>query len=105
MDYSLSEQQEMLKKSARDFLASELPKSQVRQLIKDEKGFPPQLYTKMADLGWLGLTFPEQYGGTCASFLDLAVLLGEMGRACLPGPFFMSTVLSGMIILDLGSES
>jgi len=105
MDYSLSEQQEMLKKSARDFLSSESPKSLVRQMATDEKGFPPQLYRKMADLGWLGLNFPEKYGGTGASFLDLAVLLEEIGRACLPGPFFTSTVLAGMTILKLGSDS
>ncbi|MBM3183474.1 MAG: acyl-CoA dehydrogenase [Chloroflexi bacterium] len=105
MDYSLSEQQEMLKKSARDFLSSESPKSLVRQMATDEKGFPPQLYNKMADLGWLGLNFPEKHGGTDASFLDLAVLLEEMGRACLPGPFFASSVISGMTIMELGSES
>ena len=105
MDYSLSEQQEMLKKSARDFLASESPKSLVRQLTTDGKGFSPQLYAKMAELGWLGLNFPEKYGGTGASFLDLAILLEEMGRACLPGPFFVSTILSGTTILELGSES
>jgi len=105
MDYSLSERQEMLKKSARDFLASESPKSLARQMATDEKGFSPQLYTEMANLGWLGLNFPEKYGGTGASFLDLAVLLEEMGRACLPGPFFTSTVLSGMTMLDIGSES
>lgn len=105
MNYSLSEQQEMLKKSARDLLSSESPKSLVRQMATDEKGFPLQLYHKIADLGWLGLNFPEKYGGTGASFLDLAVLLEEMGRACLPGPFFTSSVLSGMTIMELGSES
>jgi len=105
MDYSLSEQQEMLKKSAHDLLSSESPKSLVRQMATDEKGFPPQLYRKMADLGWLGLNFPEKYGGTGASFLDLTVLLEQMGRACLPGPFFASSVLSGMAIMELGTES
>lgn len=74
-------------------------------MATDERGFPPQLYIKMANLGWLGLNFPEKYGGTGASFLDLVVLLEETGRACLPGPFFTSSVLSGMTILELGSES
>jgi alkylation response protein AidB-like acyl-CoA dehydrogenase len=105
MDYSLSEQQEMLKKSARDFLSSESPKSLARQMATDEKGFPSQLYRKMADLGWLGLNFPEKYGGTGGSFLDLTVLIEEMGRACLPGPFFTSSILAGMTLLELGSES
>jgi len=53
----------------------------------------------------MGLAFPEKYGGTGGSFLDLAVLLEEMGRACLPGPFFATVVLAGMIILETGNET
>ena len=105
MDYSLNEGQEMLKKSARDFLASECPKSLVRQMVEDEKGYTPELWEKMAGLGWMGLAFPEKYGGTDGSFLDLVVLLEEMGRACLPGPFSSTVVLGGMTILDIGSEA
>jgi alkylation response protein AidB-like acyl-CoA dehydrogenase len=58
----------------------------------------------MAELGWMGLAFPGKYGGGDMSFLDLAVLLEEMGRACLPGPFFSTVVLGGLSILDIGSE-
>ena len=105
MDYSLNEGQEMLRKSARDFLASECPKSMVRQMVKDEKGYAPELWQKMAKLGWMELTFPEKYGGTGGSFLDLVILLEEMGRACLPGPFFSTVVLGGLTILDIGSEA
>jgi alkylation response protein AidB-like acyl-CoA dehydrogenase len=104
MDFGLNEGQEMLRKTARDFLAAECPKSFVRQMAKDEKGYSPELWHKMAELGWLGLAFPEQYGGTGGSFLDLTVLLEEMGRACLPGPFFPTVVLGGMTILLAGDE-
>ncbi len=104
MDLGLSEPQEMLRKIARDFLATECPKSLVREMEEDEKGYPPQLWQNMAELGWMGLPFPEEYGGTGGDFLDLAVLLEETGRACLPGPFFSTVVLGGLTILNAGSE-
>ncbi|MFC2022382.1 acyl-CoA dehydrogenase family protein [Chloroflexota bacterium] len=104
MDFGLGEEQVMLKTSARDFLEKECPKQLVRDMIEDEKGYSPELWKKMADLGWLGLAFPEEYGGVGSSFLDLAVLLEESGRALLPGPFIPTVVLSGMPILAAGSE-
>ncbi|MDP6101671.1 MAG: acyl-CoA dehydrogenase family protein, partial [Dehalococcoidia bacterium] len=58
----------------------------------------------MAGQGWLGLVFPEKYGGMGMDFLDLAVLLEEMGRACLPGPYFSTVVLGGLTLLEAGSE-
>jgi alkylation response protein AidB-like acyl-CoA dehydrogenase len=104
MDLGLSEPQEMLRKMAREFLSTECPKQLVREMEEDEKGYSPELWQKMAELGWQGLPFPEEYGGGGGTFLDLAVLLEEMGRACLPGPFFSTVVLGGLTILDVGSE-
>lgn len=104
MDLELTEDQKMLQKMARDFLANECTKAFVRQMEEDEKGYAPDLWSKMADLGWMGLPFPEKYGGGGGSFLDLAILLEEMGRACLPGPFLASVVLGGMTVLEWGSE-
>jgi len=85
MDLGLSEEQEMLKTSARDFLRRECPKNLVKQLDESEEGYSPELWRKMAQLGWLGLLFPEEYGGSGGSFLDLVVLLEEMGYNILPG--------------------
>lgn len=104
MDFGLNEVGEILKKSARDFLAAECPKSYVKEMAKDEKGYSPEMWHKMAELGWVGLAFPEKYGGGDGSIVDLVILLDEMGRACLPGPFFSTVVLGGMTILDAGSE-
>ncbi len=104
MDFSLTEEQEMLRKAARDFLATDCPKSLVREMVKDEKGYPPPLWQKMGEMGWMGLIIPEEYGGAGASFFDLVVLLEEMGRACLPGPFFSTVVLGGLTILEAGSK-
>ena len=104
MDLALSEEQEMLWKSARDFLASKVPKTLVRQMEEDEKGYVPELWKEMADLGWIGLPFPELYGGGGFKFLDLVILLEEMGRACLPGPFISTVVLGGMPVAEFGTE-
>jgi alkylation response protein AidB-like acyl-CoA dehydrogenase len=104
MDFELGEEQTMLKTSARDFLEKECPKKLVRDMMDDEKGYSPELWRKMADLGWHGLAFPEEYGGVGSSFLDLAVLLEEMGRALVPGPFVPSVLLAGRAILAAGTE-
>jgi 3-oxocholest-4-en-26-oyl-CoA dehydrogenase beta subunit len=104
IDLALTETEEMLKTMARDFLTTECPNSFVRKMEKDEKGFTPELWKKIADVGWLGLPFPEQYGGSGASFTELCVLIEEMGRACLPGPFFSTVILGGLTILDAGTD-
>ena len=104
MNLALSEEQEMLKTSARDFLTDKLPKATVKEIEESEQGYSPELWKEMARLGWMGLAFPEKYGGADMSFLDLAVLLEETGRACLPEPFFSTVVLGGLTILDTGNE-
>jgi len=104
MDFALSEEQEMLKKSARDFLSAECPKSLIRKIEESELGYSPELWKKMADLGWMGLALPEKYGGAGLNLLDLAVLFEEFGRAAAPGPMFCTTALGALPILDWGTE-
>lgn len=104
MRLALTEEQEMLKRSARDFLDDKCSKAFVSQMEDSDTGFSRDLWQEMAELGWMGLVVPEQYGGGGMSFLDLAVLLEEMGRACLPGPFFSTVVLGALTIMDAGSE-
>jgi alkylation response protein AidB-like acyl-CoA dehydrogenase len=104
MDLGLSEEQEMLKKSARDFLQKECPKRLVRQLDESDEGYSVELWRRMAELGWMGLVFPEEYGGSGRSFLDLAILLEEMGYNIVPGPFFSAVVLGGLTVLLGGNE-
>jgi alkylation response protein AidB-like acyl-CoA dehydrogenase len=105
MDFGLSEEQIMLRTSAREFLDKECPKKLVRAMMDDEKGYSPELWKKMADVGWQGLVFPGQYGGADSSFLDLAVLLEEMGRALVPGPFVPTVVHVGRAILAAGTDA
>jgi alkylation response protein AidB-like acyl-CoA dehydrogenase len=104
MKLTLTEEQEMLRKTARDFLADKCSKTFVKQMKESEAGYSRELWQEMAELGWMGLAFPEKYSGGDMNFLDLAVLLEEMGRACLPGPFFSTVILGGLPILDFGSE-
>lgn len=104
MDFGFSEEQELLRQSAADFLSKECPMTYVRQMMEDEHGYADELWTKMAELGWMGLIFPEEYGGLGLSLVDMVIVLEEMGRVVLPGPFFSTVALGGLAILEAGSE-
>ena len=71
MDFGLTEEQKMLKKSARDFIESGCPASLVKKMGEDEIGYSPHLWQKMVQLGWPGLVFPAQYGGASVVYLTL----------------------------------
>ncbi len=105
MDFGLSEEQELLQQSARDFLARECPPAFVRQVAQDGDGFSRTLHTKMAEMGWTGLIVPERFGGLGLRMLDLAVLAEEMGRAVVPGPFFSSSVLAALAVMSAGTPA
>jgi alkylation response protein AidB-like acyl-CoA dehydrogenase len=104
MDIKFSEEQEMLQKTAFDFLSTECPKTKVIELEEDEKGYSPEIWKKMAELGWQGLMIPEEYGGMGMTFQDLTVLLEQMGRNVTPGPFFCTVVEGANYIMEAGSE-
>jgi alkylation response protein AidB-like acyl-CoA dehydrogenase len=101
MDFGLSEEQELLQRSAREFLDTECPTAFVREMMRSEDGFSRSFHEKIAQLGWTGLIVPGKYGGLGLSLLDLALLSEEMGRVVMPGPFFSSSVLAAMA-LQLG---
>jgi len=104
MDLGLSEEQELLKNAARDFLEKECPETLVREMEEDEKGYSPELWKKMAEQGWQGLLVPEAHGGAGFGYLDLVILIEEFGRALVPGPF-ISTVVGGTLpLLEGGTD-
>jgi len=105
MDFGLSEEQEMLQRSAREFLTQECPLTFVRALYTEPDGFSRELHRKMAEQGWTGLLVPEAYGGLGLSMLDMALLLEEMGRAAVPGPFMFSSVLFALALMQGGSSA
>jgi|SRR5579862_3129942 len=100
MDFGLSEEQELLQQSARDFLARECPPAFVREVARSEAGFARGFHDKIAGMGWTGLVIPDAFGGLGLGLLELAVLSEEMGRAALPGPFFASSVLAALTLVD-----
>jgi alkylation response protein AidB-like acyl-CoA dehydrogenase len=104
VDFAFSEEQEMLRRSAREFLAKECSSKVVRKLMESPDAYDPALWKKLADLGWTALGIPEQYGGV-GSFLDLVVVLEEAGRALLPGPFFATMGLAVPVLIEAGNES
>ena len=99
MDLGLSEQQDMLRRVARQFLEAECPTTVVRELEQSDDGYSPETWDKMGGLGWLGLTIPSEYGGEGGSLIDQVVLSEETGRSLLPSPLITSSVLSARIIL------
>ena len=103
MDVLLTEEEEMLKSSAREFLEGECPPGLARDMETDDKGYPPDLWAKMADLGWLGLVMPEEYTGQGASMTYLGIIMEEVGRAITPVPFHSTTVAALAIATD-GTE-
>ncbi len=103
MNFSFSEEQEFLRTTAREFLKNECPSARVRELMEEERGYAPELWRKLAELGWVGLLVPEQYGGAGLGCVDLIVVLEEMGRALLPSPFF-GNLLGSVAVLEAGSE-
>lgn len=104
MDFGLTEDQGMLKTMARDLLEKECPEAVVRATLKRKEGYSPELWKKIADLGWLGILYPEKYGGTGGNLIDAAVLFEEMGRAMYVSPFLSTEVLCGQAILNGGNE-
>ncbi|GIW39958.1 MAG: acyl-CoA dehydrogenase [Candidatus Binatia bacterium] len=94
MDFSLTEEQELLRRTAREFLAAECPPAFVRRLASEEDGFSSSFHRGISALGWPGLVVPEAYGGQGLGFLEAALLLEEFGRAAAPGYFAPSYVLA-----------
>jgi alkylation response protein AidB-like acyl-CoA dehydrogenase len=104
MDLDFSVEQYALRDEARRFLEAQSPPSHVREFLDDKAGWSRDLWKQMADLGWMALPFDEQFGGLGQGFLDLVLLLGELGRVLAPVPFLSSIAMAGQVIAAHGSE-
>lgn len=98
IDFGLSDDQEALQRSAREFLARECPTALVRDTAKSDDGVPRDLYRKMAELGWMGLIIPEKDGGLGLGVLELALVLEELGRVAAPGPFLATQIVIAALL-------
>lgn len=104
MDLELSEDQQMLQQGVRDFLEGTCTIELVRRLQEpDSTGHSPELWSKLAEGGWLGMALPEEYGGGGSSLFDLGIIYEEAGRVLLPTPFF-STIQAALLINKLGTR-
>jgi alkylation response protein AidB-like acyl-CoA dehydrogenase len=105
MDFGFNQEQELLRATARKFFESECTSEFVRARMAEPAGVTDGFWAKLAEQGWLGLIYPEEYGGAGLGFVDLTVLMEEMGRAVMPGPFFSTVLLGGLTILEAGSAA
>src|ERR671934_3075753 len=105
MDFGFNQEQELLRNTARKFFENECTSEFVRARMAEPAGVTEPFWRKLAEQGWLGLIYPEEYGGTGLGFVDLTVLMEEMGRAVMPGPFFSTVLLGGLAILEAGSTA
>ena len=104
MDFDFSPEQNALRDAVRDTLAREAPSDYVRRMLDDERGFTDEMWREVADLGWTGLLVPEEHGGLGLGLVDMVVVLEEMGRLPLPGPFLSSAVLATLAARRLGDD-
>lgn len=104
LNLEFSDEQKILANSAREFAKRHVPKALVKELEKEPTGFSHELWKQMAQLGWLGWTVPTDYAGVGGSFVDIIVLIEEVGRACIPGPFISTAVIATSVLLEAGSE-
>ena len=104
MDISLSNVQLDIAKEARRFLEKECPTDYVRDMYEDERGFTDEIWAKMIDMDWMRVRIPESYGGIGIDQMDLIMVLEEMGRAVLPGPFFSTVLLAAEAIIEAGND-
>ncbi len=104
MEFDLSKPQKLLQQSARDWFARECPVKRVRELMATETALHPELWSALADQGWLGLHLRESCGGLGLGAVELAVVAEEMGRACFPGPF-LGTIWAATLIAEANAKS
>jgi alkylation response protein AidB-like acyl-CoA dehydrogenase len=94
MQFAFTDEQESLRREARAFLAEHFPAERVAELADSEPGWDPGSWRRLAELGWLGVSVPEEHGGAGLGFVEEAVLLEELGRALYPGPYFSTVALA-----------
>jgi alkylation response protein AidB-like acyl-CoA dehydrogenase len=104
MDVLLTEEEKMVRDSAREFFEAECSTTLVREMETDAKGYPPALWRKAAELGWQGMSLPEKYGGQDLPLVYLGLIFAEAGRAMAPLPLH-STVVAALTIAKDGTEA
>jgi alkylation response protein AidB-like acyl-CoA dehydrogenase len=105
IDLSLDSDQLLVQRSAHDVFRRRCSPAVVRDIEAGDLGYVPDLWQEMAALGWLGITYPEAYGGTGGTFLDLYPIYEEMGRFLVPSPHLDTVAVAGEVILAAGTDA
>ncbi|HUC11748.1 MAG TPA: acyl-CoA dehydrogenase [Stellaceae bacterium] len=105
MDIGFTEEQELLRETARKFLEAECDSRFVRERMATAEAVTESFWRRLAGQGWLGIIYPEEDGGSGLGLIDLVVLMEEMGRRVMPGPFFSTVLLGGAAIAETGSPA
>jgi alkylation response protein AidB-like acyl-CoA dehydrogenase len=104
VDFTFSPDQDALRDAVRSFLEREAPNRYVREMADDDRGFTDDVWSKITELGWPALLVPEAHGGLGLGLVDMVVVMEEMGRVALPGPFFSSAVFATLAARALGAD-
>ncbi|HEC09887.1 MAG TPA: acyl-CoA dehydrogenase [Acidimicrobiales bacterium] len=105
MNFAFTEEQEELRNIVRSFMEDKSPESEVRRLMETDEGYDPAVWAQMAEqLGLQSLIIPEEYGGQGYGWVELIVVLEEMGRALMAAPFFSTVVLAANTLIHSGNE-
>ncbi len=107
MSLVLTEEQELLQETAREFLKERSPLAKLRELrdTQDPVGFSRELWKEMAELGWVGIVFPEEYGGAGLGYAELGLVLEQCGGQLVAEPFLSTVLLGGNAVLLAGNET
>jgi alkylation response protein AidB-like acyl-CoA dehydrogenase len=106
MNFAFTEEQDELRKTVRAFLESKSPETAVREQMETEAGYDAAVWSQMGEqMGLQGLSIPEEYGGSGYGFVELGIVLEEMGRALLCAPFYASVVLAANTLLHSGDDA
>src|SRR6266702_1487533 len=105
MDFHLSDGQQLLVSTARDFLQRHCPPNVMAESVASDRGFSAELWKEISVLGWPGLLIPVEYGGSGGTVVDVILLLEEMGRACFPSPYVQSAVVATSLLVAAGSPA
>ena len=104
MNFDLTEEQQILVDSVARFVQDDSNVERFRKLREIERGWDPEMWERMGEYGWLGVPFSEEHGGVGAGFVELALILEQLGRGLVPEPILPSVVLAGGLLSRLGSE-
>jgi alkylation response protein AidB-like acyl-CoA dehydrogenase len=105
MDITIDDDQKMLRETAVAFAQKAMTPDAIRALEGSERGFDAEVWRQMAEMGWAGAVFPEEYGGAGTGLLELALIMEALGQGAVPSPMYSTVVEAGLLLLDAGSTA